>query len=682
MSKHDSAGYLPYVDGLRAVAILSVLTFHLSPSWLPGGFSGVDIFFVISGFVVSASVGALAGFKPTSFLLFFYSRRLLRIAPALIACLLITHVATTVLVPDSWLSDANQRTGLYALFGLSNIILATNTDTYFSPRLEFNPFTHTWSLGVEEQFYLVFPLIFVLWVLGEKRRRQTVALFGALLICSLAYSAWMGRIDSKFAFYMFPSRFWELAAGVLPYQIMTVSGYWTRARKSPAPQWFRLGAAASIALLLWGFFFAKSEAFPFPGAVPTTVGSVGLLLFLYGQGRKNLFVRALTAQPILFIGRISYSLYLWHWPVFVLFRWTVGLDAAIFQVIALAFAFALAIASYYFVEPLRYSRALQRAPRYASVAGSLAVIAGGAALANQLHEARAFLSISSVTRHADDWYPDGSDVSPAYPGCILQTAGRIIGTSFILTRQRVGCERAVIGPRIFVVGDSHAFAYNAMLRSYALETGLQISMYSNGGCSFLSLQPSSEDCSSNTDASTTDLLERLQAGDILFLPSLRLPRFADQWGRFPEQQAKDAVFSDWAKAERAQAVAVARVTLQRFEERGVRIILEGPPPLFKAPTFRCVEFYNKTNDICSKGLEINRAELEEFRKPVLDAFLRLSKEVPGVHVWDPFPLLCPPGDLCSAIVAGHPLFFDQDHLSGYANRMLFPAFRDFVLSLN
>jgi len=211
MTRHQSGHYLPYVDGLRAVAVLSVLTYHLSPSWLPGGLSGVDVFFVISGFIVSASVGARYDLKPLAFLQFFYARRLLRIAPAPVACLLITSLATTIFIPDSWLSDANQRTGLYAFFGLSNIVLATNSDNYFSPRSEFNPFTHTWSLGVEEQFYLVFPFIFFLWVVRH-RRRQTIALFGLLLLSSVAYAAWIARVNSNFAFFMFPSRFWVCAA--------------------------------------------------------------------------------------------------------------------------------------------------------------------------------------------------------------------------------------------------------------------------------------------------------------------------------------------------------------------------------------------------------------------------------------------------------------------------------------
>jgi SGNH domain (fused to AT3 domains) len=125
------------------------------------------------------------------------------------------------------------------------------------------------------------------------------------------------------------------------------------------------------------------------------------------------------------------------------------------------------------------------------------------------------------------------------------------------------------------------------------------------------------------------------------------------------------VFAEWAVAGRGQAVASARAILQRFHERGARVVLEGPLPIFKAPTFRCVECYNRTIDLCSQGLKISRADLEAYREPILAAMTRLSNEVPGVAVWDPFPILCPPGDLCSAIADGHPLFFDADHLSGH-----------------
>lgn len=148
--------YVPAIEGLRTIAVGAVILFHLGVEWIEGGFVGVDIFFVISGFVVAASVLNRRFDRFRDFIAFFYARRMLRILPALIVCLLGTFLLSALFVPSVWLSDANERTGFAAVFGLSNIVLALNSDFYFSPRTDFNPFTHTWSLGVEEQFYLVF----------------------------------------------------------------------------------------------------------------------------------------------------------------------------------------------------------------------------------------------------------------------------------------------------------------------------------------------------------------------------------------------------------------------------------------------------------------------------------------------------------------------------------------------
>ena len=152
--------YYPYIDGLRAIAVISVVLYHLKDSYLPGGFSGVDVFFVISGFVVSISMANFKGRNFFTFVTTFYARRMKRILPALLFCVLMTGLFAALFIPGSWLSDTNQKTGLFALFGLSNFILAATGNDYFSPKTDFNPFTHTWSLGVEEQFYFIFPLLF------------------------------------------------------------------------------------------------------------------------------------------------------------------------------------------------------------------------------------------------------------------------------------------------------------------------------------------------------------------------------------------------------------------------------------------------------------------------------------------------------------------------------------------
>ena len=134
--------YLPHIDGLRAIAVLAVIVFHMNPHLLPGGFVGVDIFFVISGYVVSRSVSHLGPVSLWNFVTEFYARRMIRIAPALCVCLLVTTLATVFFVPYAWLSATTQRTGMAAFFGLSNFVLADTAGDYFAPRAELNTFTH------------------------------------------------------------------------------------------------------------------------------------------------------------------------------------------------------------------------------------------------------------------------------------------------------------------------------------------------------------------------------------------------------------------------------------------------------------------------------------------------------------------------------------------------------------
>jgi peptidoglycan/LPS O-acetylase OafA/YrhL len=138
-------GYVPAIDGLRAIAVLAVMIYHLNSEWLPGGFSGVDVFFVISGYVVARSLSDRLSDRPLYFISGFYARRVRRILPALIICLVVTSLLTVLFIPASWLSSTTSQVGLFAFFGLSNIALVLFQDDYFSPRAEYNPFVHTWS---------------------------------------------------------------------------------------------------------------------------------------------------------------------------------------------------------------------------------------------------------------------------------------------------------------------------------------------------------------------------------------------------------------------------------------------------------------------------------------------------------------------------------------------------------
>jgi peptidoglycan/LPS O-acetylase OafA/YrhL len=676
-----STAYFPYIDGLRAVAVLAVIIYHLKGSWLPGGFTGVDIFFVISGFIVSASVGSLQKTGFLSFMLFFYARRIQRIAPALLVCLASTAFFTALIVPSAWLSDSIARTGLFAFFGLSNLLLAKSSNDYFSPVAEFNPYTHTWSLGVEEQFYFIFPLLFFGWLASGAWRRRTFWIFVGMAVLSFVYAAWLSRTSPILAFYLITSRFWELGAGVLLYQFMVYRGRRFDQSAVPAPRSHWVGPTVSLLLIGYGFAMADPRGVPFPGAIAPVLGTLGLLGFLHGQAADNYLMRALTSRPMVYIGKISYSLYLWHWPVFTLFRWTVGLELPVYRAAAVLLAFGCAIASYALVEkPVRQLSVLRHAPRLAVVTGGLALVGSFFWITTVINNAQPAISLSTVTRNAEDWYPYGRNQSAASPGCVVTTHKTGISKEYFLTYQRENCGQAVTSPRVFAIGDSHALGYAPMYMQYVLETGAPVFFYRNGGCSFLSLGVSepTERCKENSEAAIEDMLVRLRPGDVVFLASLRLPRFSGQENPTGAEDVEPKIFGPEAVKAREEASAEAELILRRLSGTGARVVLEAPKPIFRSTIYMCAESYSWSNPICSGGTSMPRDLLLHLRSPVVAAFRKLEDKVPNIGIWDPFPLLCPPGDQCSAFHNGRPTFFDTDHVSGYGNRMLFSSFRDFI----
>lgn len=667
-----------YIDGLRAIAVLSVIAYHLNDKWLPGGFAGVDVFFVISGFVVSMSVSGLGNISFKQFLAYFYARRLVRITPALVVVLLATFIASALLIPQAWLSQSNQRTGLFAFVGLSNFILSSNTGNYFSPVAEFNPFTHTWSLAIEEQFYVIFPWLFIFWLRGS--RRLSVALFASALVVSLVCAVWLGRTNETRAFYMIFSRFWELGVGVLTCQIMLLRGH-SFDDESPYSRWRAIATDIGLVALVIGLIVARPQAAPFPACVIPVVATAGILALLHGR-KGGITHRLLTLQPMRFVGKISYSLYLWHWPIFVLFRWTTGLDQPEWQVAAIALTAVSAVLSFYLVEqPPR--RAARYAKKTGMIAAGLALIVSGGAISTAIAANQSSLSLSTVSRHMDEWYPEGPKVAHAPNGCNASTSTRNFDGGLVYSHQRDGCTApTTFDHTIFVLGDSHAMAYTGMLKQFAARTGANVVTYTVGGCPFISLQPyppgRAEACKRFTDASMKDLLPRIKPGDVVFLASLRVPRMVDQWAFFGVSSARDAISNDEGRQARDQGVQNAIPLLRAITDRGARVVFEAPTPMLESIPYRCADWFNEHNPICAQGLSVSRELLHELRAPVLTSYATIERAVPNVTVWDPEPTICP-GATCQAYRNGKPLLFDGDHLSYYSNMLLLPSFSNFVM---
>lgn len=664
-----SLGYVPAIDGLRSVAVLFVIIFHLGFEGVRGGFVGVDVFFVISGFVVAASVLAGRFDSFGAFLTFFYARRIVRIMPALILCLLVTSLLAAMFIPAVWLSDSNDRTGFAAFFGMSNITLALNSDTYFSPRTEFNPYTHTWSLGVEEQFYLIFPLLWFFWVFTKGRpetRGRVKAIFLVLSIASLLCAVVLTRWRPQYAFYLIFPRFWELGVGVL---LAASVPAWSGQIRRLSVRQVDMVCACLVAALLASFFFADERYFPFPWAL-VPVATTGAIICMVVAVPQCALARGLSSGPMVFIGKRSYSLYLWHWPVFVLMRWTFGLETAGQRSVAILLTFLCALGAYRLVEdPLRHAPFVRRASRWSIVAVGLVCVFSAALLARTITKLRPHLSMS-VTRDADIWFPQRSlDTST---GCAVDLKSVPFAGGDIRTFTS-DCPKAQPPRVVYVLGDSHAGAYLPALQALTTKYGYTVEIYDKSGCPIFSFSaPNAEaapECANFSKAAVESLASKVTRSDIVFLPTLRLPRFGSQFGLLETHQVDPAA----QEAKRMRAVAEAVAALAPITARGASVVFEAPTPVFRSTPLRCSDWFNASNPVCEPGFEVARSELEPLRAPVLKAMDDVVRSVPGVSVWDPFPILCP-GEVCHAFADGKPLFFDGDHLSRFGNQVLFESF--------
>ena len=175
-----------------------------------------------------------------------------------------------------------------------------------------------------------------------------------------------------------------------------------------------------------------------------------------------------------------------------------------------------------------------------------------------------------------------------------------------------------------------------------------------------------------------DIVSRVKPGDVVFLPSLRMPRYVDQWAKMQQGSVDAAIFGKDSASTLEGAVRAATPVLQQLNAKGARVIVSAPNLLLKLPLYRCADAYDAMNPICSDGADVNRADFERLRASMLGAVTALTQSVPDASVWDPFPVLCPPGPVCHAYMDGRPLFFDGDHLSGFANRLLLPSFEEAV----
>lgn len=334
--------YRKEIDGLRALAVGSVILNHISENILPSGYLGVDIFFVISGYVITASLYNRNNNKLSDLILNFYARRIKRLFPALVIFVLFSSIFISLFNPSP---QTQLKTGLTSLFGLSNLYLIRQATDYFGDSAQLNIFTHTWSLGVEEQFYAIFPII--VWfssfkIYSNRGNELFLVIIGALALLSLSSFIYLNNTKPSFSYFSMPTRFWELAAGSFTYWLTHLCKYTKGSNKYSA-----LSLVLTITALM-GLFFP--EKYHTSTAIAITLVTILLIYFVQPETiAYNIF----SSRPFVYVGLISYSLYLWHWGVLILSKWTVGIHLWSLPIQVLLMVFMAAISYHYIEQPFR-----------------------------------------------------------------------------------------------------------------------------------------------------------------------------------------------------------------------------------------------------------------------------------------------------------------------------------------
>jgi peptidoglycan/LPS O-acetylase OafA/YrhL len=650
--------YLPEIDGLRALAVAAVLASHFFGAAFPNGHLGVDIFFVISGFVITGTLAGRADARLPAFLAGFFARRIKRLFPALALVSVISSVLICLVDPTPL---DHLRTGLAALFGLGNVWLYLQATDYFADSAALNPFTHTWSLGVEEQFYLVFPLLFWLGWRFVPRRVALVALAGLVLGSAVAWWVTAARAP-MLAFYMVPFRFWQIGLGALVWLVQA-----RLAADGGRLAWLKAACAIAAA----GVAIAPVPLDARVAALAVTLATAGALL-LTGPGRARL--APLAARGAVYLGRVSYSLYLWHWPVAVMLKWTVGLSVAS-GLAGLGLSLVLAHLTWRGVEePLRRAAWGPRGPGQelrrglaAMLAGGLALYANGALLQPHLYQGQPARLIAAGVGSLSA--PYRAQAGTLWEGgvCVLASDAEA-GKEIVPERCTIGAPFDSAARRVLVAGNSFAPALAAAFDLPAA-AGTAFVLTASWGASPVPELPNDTPWrAANGDywgRVVPALVAQLRPGDSVLLAS-------DLAGLSPLR-------GEEGEALRATFGQGLRRLSRDLGARGIGLGVVGPLPFAREaacePDLAVPQWYAPGGGPCRY---YSRAATLARLAP-LDTMLERLEAEGAISLIRAFDIFCP-GDICGYVAAdGTMLFRDVwSHPSVEAATLLRPAVQAWI----
>lgn len=649
--------YRADIDGLRTVAVVPVVLFHAGLARMSGGFVGVDVFFVISGFLITKLI--LLDIDGGGFsVVDFYERRIRRIFPALIAVLLFCLVAGYMISsPQEYVRLGRSIVPVTLFF--SNFFFWKSTN-YFDPSADANPLLHTWSLSVEEQFYIFYPLLLILLHRWRWRVRTTLT---AIAITSLITATVLVYIMPSATFYLLPTRTWELIIG-------GIVALWPR--PDTRPYWLDLVAAlVGLAMILaCVVLYDAHTVFPGLTAVPPVLGAA--LLIWSGAGLRPTPVhRILGSRPMVFVGAASYSFYLWHFPLLAFSAYLYGGRSPLgVALVVCGLAYGMALLSLYLIERPARRRHGSRAGRIAGVAiPSAAMVAIALAgfvlvqakgLPGRLDPAttRLLATTEDDTRHHRECMSNGNVIVTPENPCVLGAAGE--------------------QPRALLWGDSHA-----MVTATAMETEAR-----RQKAAFLFA--ASADCPIGIGFAISDTTERgltttpsyrycarYNAGMLqraLANPTITTIVLSSRWTNWrigePANPAEGAV--DLRLAD-AGGVAASPAANRAIFERGFTALLRAliaadkrvfivapvPEPGANVPQALYVERFGLAPHL----EDVTLADYRRRHATILAMFGRVQHTMPQVRFIQPVSILCNRTARCPLLHDGFPMFFDHNHLS-------------------
>lgn len=663
-------GYRPDIDGLRAVAVTSVVAYHAGVPGFPGGFVGVDVFLVISGFLITRLLILELERTGTIAFLQFYARRVRRLLPAGLLVILATlALAAFALVPIGGEQQRLARSAMAASLFWSNVHFLRVTGGYFDPKADEMPLLHTWSLSVEEQFYLAWPLLLLILYRSARGRSNLalVVLLIAVFTVSFAIclrSTLSGAPHVYSAFYLTHLRAWEFALGGLA---CVACRAWPAARGGAA---LALAGAAAIAasVLLY------SEATPFPGGY-ALLPAAGAAAIILGCGARpdSWPGKLLASRGFVAIGLLSYSWYLWHWPLLAIARsYALGeRDAARDVAIALV-ALALAALTYRLVErPIRERRVwpFTTMPGTLGAGVALTLVTIGAA------QALYFSARASLRAEGNEFailHRASLDRNPLRERCHQNPP-------FNGLRPAAGCAVGGNGGthhRLVLWGDSHADHLMPLFAGLGSGADWSLVQRSHSACPpLLGAVPIRRGqtlgyCGDFNDAVVRELADTGGKAPVGVILSARwtayVGRVRNPADNFFELRSKGPAGAGTPLAILGKGLAA---TLQQLSAQGHKVLVVAPTPEMRYQAPECLA--RRSLEFCS----VSRREIEQARAEIVAALRQAIQPFANVRLWDPIDGLCD-ALVCRPKAGDEVLYLDDDHLTARGAARLGPHMRD------